>query len=436
MNTQFGAWIAAAITALQITLNSVGMPAQQISNFLADPFNVAYTYQDSQLDQYFDQSKIQILPGNTIIDGKVYDDVWLSESAAEIFRVNAFDWTTAYSIASNTNGTYASGVGTWDGIPVFSNSLSQRYVLGIGSYDIGNTSLVVTNNPSFNPDIYTAYNYTFSFSDGTSYTGSSFDLKSDNRPFVLQVRTGNVWLGFNKNGSNNWGNAHYYTVPSSLIDRTPFSFDYVSGTIPPDQSLSSDDGLLIHIPHHSGTSHLQNFIEDNPEFAEPGGVVVDPTIDPDINTKLDDLINIIAPLIPVIQASFDVAPVPVPPAPGETIADTDYSVLDTILQSIHNAIQAIPQAISSLGDRILQDIEEGPIKVFDKVLDIFRTLFAPVIALITSGLSIWSYVLSWLNTISAPFNFVLSVLPSGVLIPIYAAIAGFLCIAIFRRFGK
>lgn len=437
LSQQFGAWVAAAITALSIQLQALSAPAIDMVNFISDPINLVYTNSEQGLESYLNQSTISITPNGTIIDDEVYDDVWLSHDAAEIFRTNAFDFSTAYSIASNTNGTFASGVGFSQGATLFNvNGVRQSQLVlfpcEAGTYTLFGDLTVTVSNIN---DVGGYKVARLTLSNGNTWYGRIYDntcgaIFRDSNP-LSEYATLNVGNGTPGSTIVSPGFSEAFPFISQ-----PFDFDYVSGTIPAEQEFDEDDGLLIHIPHHSGTSHLSEFIDENPEFAEPGGIEIDPTIDPDIHTKLGDLINIIAPLIPVINAEYAPAPVAPVPVPDDTIADTLFSELSTILNNIIQTIASIPTAISALGDRILEDIELGPIRVYQKVLDLFRTIFAPVINLITAGIGIWSYVVSWLSAISLPFNFVLSIVPSGIMIPIYASIAGWLVIAIFRRFGR
>lgn len=436
LSSSFKAWLAAAITAIQISLGSVGASTTQLVNYIADPFNVVYTWSEQDVDDYFDKANIQIVPGGTIIDGVTYDDVWLSHDASEIFRTNAFDFQTAYNIASESNGTFASGSGNILGLPAFHISTStDRYCFTqyvrcpVGS-SVSLAGYTLTNNGGY------PVSYTITTPDGVT-TSNAWYVSADDLGlgFRGDTITGASWVCSVEISRLNYNSRS--SLPSGSYSTGSFSFDYISGSIPSDP-VSDDEGIILHIPSNHPDSTLGQFLEEHPDFAQPGGVTLDPDL-PDISDLLDafdDLSSLIIPLIPVIQANFDVAPVSPVPVPETTIADTDYSYLDRILNTINNSISSIPSAISSLGDRILEDIEQGPIHVFDKVLDLISTVFAPVISLITSGLSIWSYVLAWLSQITVPFSFILSVVPAGVMVPIYAAIAGFLVIAIFRRFGR
>lgn len=435
LSQRFAAWVAAAITALSINLQAVNAPVQDLTSFISDPFNVVYTHAEEDLNDYLDKNVIQILPNGTVIDGEYYDDVWLSHDAADIFRTNAFDFQTAYNIASNTNGTFASGVGYNTGLAFFdvsgvSRSQSFSLPASVGIYPLSDSLSI---EQFLVDDTHMGISLIV---DGVSHSTGANRILLRNFPMTYHfeyVPSSSAVYGFYTNQSGVTSRLNYSL--GSLSDE-PFDFDYISGTIPVDP-LPNDDGLLIHVPHApDGTSHFSSFISDNPDFDNGAPVTIDMDTDPDIEGQLGDIIAIIAPLIPDLIAEYAPQQV-VPPVPSqETIADTQYSELDNTLQNIIQSIQSIPSAISSLGDTILKDIQEGPIRLFDKFLDIFRTIFAPVINLITAGLGIWHYVLEWLSAISAPFTFILSVVPSGVMVPIYSAVAGALVIAIWRRFGK
>lgn len=452
LGSRIGAWMAAALAALNITIESTTAPLDDKLNYLIDPFQVTYTWgvkNRGEIDEILDRSVIQILENGTIIDGVYYDDVWISHDAAEKFRTNAFDFQTGYAIASNSSGTFATGAGTYDDIPFFkigdtqTSYQTQHYSIpSAGTYTIGDSTVEI-------------YEYS------TSYRGRYIDSLGNTFPsagsfnppfeFYLYAMSGGEAgpTSFRAHFSDSrYGYSAGSISDSSLLLRFPFDFDYVSGTIPlPEQDFDPDDGLLIHVPHGE-VSPFQEPLSDYPQLGT--GLTINSTL-PDVSDLLDNIVGIIAPLIDVSLSEY--APQPYVPSPG-SIAETPWSNLEhwlsdikssilsipstivTVGQDIISSISSIPSAISSLGDKILQDIEEGPIRIFDKVLDLFRTIFAPVFSLVTSGLSIWHYVVSWFSSLSAPLSFLVSVLPSGVWSPVYAVVAGTLCIAIFRRFGK
>ena len=426
-----------------------------------------YTY----VDVWQDRPEIQIYPDYTVIDGREYTDIWISNEAAEKFRVNAFDFKTAYNIVSNSSGNFASGVGTINGVPIYhvgNNNVSQiqRYDT-TGVFDLGDGTVKIQEDGAFNSINVSTYpnktpNYTFQTSWVTSYMPFTGQLKyvSPNVKFLSK---------------NSRGNAVENNLPNWSFTSDPFSYSYVSQEIPADQALTQDTGMMIRVPSDDGNGnrYFDTWLHDNPEFDQGEPVTIDVNLDPTIETKLDDLLDIIIPIIPMINnnlggVTFVENHTEPAPQPDTLLPDTYWSQLenklDQIRQTIQNltpdfssiiqAIQTIPsaitqavtnitqpivQAINNLGDTILQDIETGPIKLLDKLLDVLRSLFFPILATLKSFLGIWHYVVEWVNNITVPFAWIFGIMSttSSVLIsPIYALIAGSIVIAVYRRFGR
>lgn len=288
---------------------------------------------------------------------------------------------------------------------------------------------------------------------------------------------------------------------SSSASASPFSFDYTSGVI--DAPISEDDGLLIRVPTSYTDSQsgivvydIHDFTVNYPDISQPGGheIEIDPSFNPDFQTDLDlgngigdllltifglDLLNKIInfapePITPepgpqpgVIDPLPDPVPAPDDPTPGTTIANTDWTKLDellrwiqstidsirhlteslqTMLDSIFDAIQSaiqhiaeIPDAIQELADKILEDIELGPSKLFDKALDILKSLFMPLLLPIRAMMGLWHYVVEWIQSISSPFTWIFGVMSGtsyNLVLPIYAVLAGSICIAIYKSLGR
>ena len=124
-----------AMRAASVTVNSTVAPIQDVLDSITYgagmPWTPDYTYQGATWDNdILDRSSVYVRPGFVEIDGVSYTDIWLSNDASQKFRVNAFDLETAWNIVSNSNGTYASGVGYLDGIPMFDvdgNARSQNF---------------------------------------------------------------------------------------------------------------------------------------------------------------------------------------------------------------------------------------------------------------------------------------------------------------------
>lgn len=246
---------------------------------------------------------------------------------------------------------------------------------------------------------------------------------------------------------------------------------------------------------------IHDFIVNYPQADDSQGheLIFDPSLNPDFDVDLDmgnalgDLITavILAKLADllgdhsdVIYAPFpdkpepgpepgvidplpDPDPAPEDPVPGTTIADTDWIKLDeilrwiqstidsirhlteslqTMLDSIFDAIQSviqqiaeIPEAIRELADKILEDIELGPSKLFDKALDILKTLFLPLLLPIRAMMNLWHYVVEWIGSITTPFTWVFGIMSGtsgNMVLPIYSLLAGGICISIYKALGR
>lgn len=495
-------WIAAAITAANIYLEPIGYAAQHAIQDSVDPFGIVNTIQEQEYSQYMDKSTIKIYPDTVEIDGVLYSDIWLSYDAADKFRTEGLDFATAYSLASNTNATYASGVG---------------YVENVPMYNIGGLNRSAT--------YYFQFPSNQSLTDPYSYTVGNYNINCYYTNLLPQLQTkiytqnppqgytswGNLNLGFNRtayiklyNGVYKWySDANFPMGPDSSLVNSPFHFDYTSGLIPA-TPLEPGTGMVIRVPsEHTNTTHsdrdynIPGFVQDYPDttdFTFDFDPQTNPNynVDLDINDALGDLITaIIAAYLldllddPNTKIEYTVDPQP-EPVVDDTIAETKYSVLDQILQSIkdviddiletvedwfdaikdvlddiltqitqdlsaiksflqsiYNTLSTIPTLLQTLfndlADKILQNIEVGPIKLLDKLLDVLRSLFFPILATLKSFLGIWHYVVEWLSNITTPFTWILGIMTatSSVLMsPIYAFIAGIIVIAVYRRFGR
>lgn len=436
---RLGSWILATLTAANITLTSTVAASQgaDLINFLADPLDVTYSYSE----MWDDKPTIQIWDDYTTIDGVTYTDVWLSNEAASKFKTDGMDFATAYSIASNTNGTFADGVGyIWD-LPVFEvngRPRTQNIAVpnSVGTYTFGTGSVLVANNGS-------QYSYSL-YNPSGSYLGSVNQLKS--LPFngIIGSPSGSAYQAIPVNSNFNWPTSYTQWAGVTGFVSNPFDFDWVAGSID-STPLQPDEGLMLRMPSNTVTD-LKDFLTDNPEFGQPGGVEIDVNLDPDIMTKLDDLIDIIAPIIPIINNIGDVNftvnhTEPTPPIPDTPIVDaTVPQVVNPIINEITNygdqITEQIPQIIETIPNitEICENIDTAPYHDLDTGLDHLPSFFLPFITDLRSALGIWHYVTEWLAQISTTFAFVTGCLVgTSIMTPIYAAIAGFMCIKIYRR---
>lgn len=438
---RLGSWILAALTAANITLTSTVSASQgaDLINFLADPLDVTYSY----TEMWDDKPTIQIWDDYTTIDGVTYTDVWLSNEAASKFKTDGLDFATAYDIVSNTNGTFVSGEGYIEGLPVFldNNRLTTQEIkvsadlgdFAVGSSTVTNTYRTDTSNSvtwrdSENRSLASFWQNISQYPDTFRFYSYSNNMASAN--FVSQYKL---------NGGSYNGNT---SATHKVVQ--PFDFDYVAGTID-STPLASDEGLMLRMPSNTVTD-LKDFLTDNPEFGQPGGVEIDVNLDPDIMTKLDDLIDIIAPIIPIINNIGDVNftvnhAEPTPPVPDTPIVDaTVPQVINPIINEITNygdqITEQIPNIIESIPNitEICNNIDTAPYHDLDTGLDRLPSFFLPFITDLRSALGIWHYVTEWLAQINTTFVFVTGCLVgTSIMTPIYAAIAGFMCIKIYRR---
>lgn len=447
------AMIGAALSALNITLESLAMPVTDVYNYLSDPLDVVYTYQDKLLSDYYDKSTIQVWDNYTEIDGVLYTDIWFGNKPADMFRINAGDLETAWNITSNSTGTAVSGAGFFDGAPLYllPNNIiqSQKYTFSApGSYAFGSGTVdfsLVDGTPDCLASWSSSYSAPTRLPRESSYSGF-YQLTKNASTSTLLVR--NYSGGFVTFGAYNQGH---------FVDQ-PFNFDWVSGTIPADPIPDSDTGLMIRVP----SSDVQDWVQDHPEYTAPGGVNVDLDVDPSVSVDIDDLVDKLIPLIPIIPVGDinfskqhdeepspdpdpdpDVDPDPIPVPDGTLLPSTPWDNLkhrlDRIIESINNAPDRIIKSIGDLGDSILKDIQKGPIDIFDKGLDLLRDIFLPFFQGLAGALGIWHYVVDWLSSISGAFSWLTTVIfgASGIIaLPIYASIAGIIVISIYRRFGR
>ena len=367
------AFVAAALTAINIVAESATMDTASIVEYIADPMEVQYTY----LDAWQDRPEIQIYPDYTVIDGQEYTDIWISNEAAEKFRVDAWDFKTAYNIASQSNGTFAQGVGEYDGLPVFNVgneyiTQSIEYPYQSGNFDFGNNGRVQISNSTDGKTAYLYYTY------GSQIAYNRPEL---NFPIKLRGRYANndINVQYQYNNWSTWSNLTKSPGWPTFVSQ-PFSYDYVAQTIPANEQLPSDVGMMIRVPSDDGNGnrYFDTWLHDNPEFDQGEPVTIDVNLDPTIETKLDDLLDIIIPIIPMINNNLGgvtfvenhTEPVPQP----DTLLPNTYwsqleNKLDQIRQTIQNlnpdfsqiiqAIQTIPSAITQAVTNITQPIVQA-----------------------------------------------------------------------------
>lgn len=102
----------------------------------------------------------------------------------------------------------------------------------------------------------------------------------------------------------------------------------------------------------------------------------------------------------------------------------------------------ISSTVSDIADSlsdIVESIKEGDFEFIDGFWKNFQTPFLPFFNTIKQHLGIWHYVVEWLASIQSAFTFFFGVMSNtgySFVLPIYAAFAGTVVLAVYKRFGK
>lgn len=474
----FASLVVMALHGIHIVVDSTTAPVQNLLDTIVPDLNISlpgfpsYTYSGpSWDDDILSRSFIKINKDVVTIDGVEYTDIWLSHDAAEKFRVNAFDFQSAFNIASESNGTFASGVGFLRGFPLYNVNGTIR------------TQTFRCPDLSFNNGL---------IAGSVRYIGSSpymdvlwWDNVNTGKGYYINptsYRDAYVMLYQGSWRVNLGGASNARTI---AWDNNPFDFDYVSSIIPVDP-LPSDYGLNIRVPSSYSDPSSGDVIYDfgdivieYPDFSGGQTIELDPTLNPNFQIDTDflddlgDLLNTIlniwdllndAPdgtsveFKPYEEPSPEPSPEPEPtpppsPVPSTPVSDQPAEWLDQILRWIQETVNAVKTAtqtvtqtleqvlelIETLPQEILQDIETAPIKVYQSALEVIKVVFAPIIALLRSVIGLWHYVVEWVTATSPVFARFFGFMSStnyNMVLPIYAALAGPIVIAVYKRFGR
>lgn len=461
---QFKAWIAAALTAAQITVDSTIPVTAPIHDWIVNPFNITdgvyeavdyslpyvdidYESPRETLDEYLSREGSMIVRGDTItIDGIDYTDIWVDNDAAQAFRTNVFDLETAWNIASNSNGKFVSGVGYFDGnVPAYQvgDIIRSQYVSGFGEGSgIGRYSGYINQNPGNHYGIVVDGNLHYSVSNN-AFPWTVYIQKRGDMGYLYYPTSGSS-SGY----TSLYSNGSYYHAQ-------PFDFSWVSQTIPA-ETLPSTDGMHLYVPNNpdqfSDPVVKQNITNFNNNLTFSPDVSINMG-DPGIMDALDllmDTINTLTNLTKPQYGPYDESPIPpVPPVDPDSIANTPWVQLQQRIDHIINQITSngniisniqnqLGDIISSIGD-ISGKIVTGDRDWYKNITESLQKPFLPILTTFKNVTSIWHYVVSWVGVISAPFSWSLSALGSAgsiFLAPLYAAFAAAIVIAIYRRFGK
>lgn len=483
------AGIAAAMFASNLFINPINAAVDDTLLEGVDPIGYVTSIQDTPWTEYIDQNVIVVRPDTVTIDGVEYSDIWIGPDAADSLRLAGLDFASAYNIISNQSSaiTYASGAGYVDDIPIYSVNgelISQTFILGQGANSVGPWTITITPVPDAN---YAYADFNVVSSAGSS-TVRKYVPKNQFQGYYSYIKvpanTSNGTNRFGFTGSSS-SSAYGQNTLSNVYDADPFRFDYTSGQI--DVVPDPEDGLLLRVPssYDDGQTgsvfnyDIHDLINIYPQVDDTNGheLIFDPNLNPDFDVDLDmgnalgDIITavILAKLADLLGDDAEIIYAPMPekdepgpvdpdlPDPDVPIGEQDPVWLDNLLRwlkqtidnlgdrihdsidTIHEDIQELIQQLSELPETILEDIELGPAKLIDKALDVLRTLFLPILAPISAMMGLWHYVVEWITSISTPFTWIFGIMSGtsgNMVLPIYATLAGGICISIYKVFGR
>lgn len=465
------AWVATLITASNIALAPINVPADYYVQRAVDPLNLVWTQQEADYYSYMDKSRIRVYPDVIEIDGVQYTDIWLSSDAANQFKTDALDFMTAYNLASNSQATYAEGIGFANGEPIYTvdgDNRSAEYIIPaeIGQYQTGIMDVNVYTNSSGQ------------YVGTTSINGQNFMI--NNYAFKGSWPLHN-WLIINTNLQrvnlrSRFDNSQTIRTSSNYItinyQEQPFEFEYTASQIDA-LPITGDDGLYLRVPSEytnpvtQNTYNFGDLILNYPQLTDGVDIELDPSLNPDFEIDMDliddlgDLINTIMNILDLLNNGdeniiADVRPepeTPTPPGPStDTIANTPWEslrqILNNILQEIQSlspiksTIQSIAEWLSSIHQKledIGRKIESHPLDLVKRLLQAISAAFAGLFSAVKSNLGIWHYVVEWLASIGAVFGFFFGIMSNvsyNMVLPIYAGIAGAISLALYKRFGR
>lgn len=328
---------------------------------------------------------------------------------------NAAQKITDLAISDNSSGDVVISYGSYFGVPLTS--------LESGIYKTESITY-----PDFSPSTFGDLTVTFQRSTADYYfirvespEGINFRSQySMHAPMTVYftVRPSNVYIHITSTSGSPLSQSSVFTTRQEGIELSESSASYVSGVIDTGiaDTVPPTGGIQISMPY-TGQPDISSILDSLNQLILDGDTSsINAEILDDVGTPVDT------------EQTISVTP--------WTALNTWLSTISTTLSGIRSGIHTLVNSIANVGETILEAVETGPIQLFQSVLGLVQSSFSSVFERIRSGLGIWRYVVSWLNTILSPFSFLSSVLPSGIWLPVYASVAGSLVIAIFRRFGR
>lgn len=122
--------------------------------------------------------------------------------------------------------------------------------------------------------------------------------------------------------------------------------------------------------------------------------------------------------------------------------DTNIGIGNGILGGIRSLAQSAVNYLEGIAEHVGELVEEivtGTVTLIAGILNQIPQAFGVIFGPIKQASSIWHYVVEWITSIGAPFQFIWS-MASGtsyyVILPVYASLAAAVVLAFFKRFGR
>ena len=408
--------------------------------------------------------------------GISYDTIWFSHDLARYLQDEGIAFLDDHTILPNTQGTLASGVGYAGGVPIYNingTKQSQVYHVDYGSFSFGDFNFTIVDSGSDQSTV----KYTISLSSPSSSVGPLYDTYpvASFHGFASIIRINNSNVPSCQVGlySSLVGVSRGPSLSYGTFTESSFTFDYVSSDLDLDP-IDSNLGLKIEVPSTyispsipSGTYSVDGGSGDDTIYQISAGIndagndnnlegefteqpIIPPTPTPPVPTNLplgdvpypdflDTFGQSVYDKLDAIRDKIDTVGRSI-----EGIVEDAKESIDTIGQSItgiltdiKNAIISIPQTLA----QILEAVITHPIDMFSAYLDAFlqHSGIGGLLDDLKDHLGIWHYVVEWLQCIGGAFAFFFGIMSSTaycMVVPIYALVAGSICLAIYKRFGR
>lgn len=434
---------------------------------------------------------VKVGDSTVTIDGVEYESIFLDPQMAAELHTQAFDFKTQKAITDNSSGILATGAGHYDGIPIYSVSgglMSQAvYVTAPGTYTYGNFTYEVLNTTSSQqPLVYYSGSQLSPNSSYQRYPAYAFiRCSSTNCYFKWASDPTPRSAGVTYSAPQNYvSQAFDYSYVSGIIDPTPLPANYGFQLFAPTQTLAQSgfSAGTIYIDGGAGTDSIIDLIhllddiygQQQIKDAEFTAEVVPPqpidtplgeipyqdfldTFGQSVYGKLDSISDGIDTVGQVISGqgtdiieAVDTAGQSVVEeleVIGGAIDTAGQSVVDSVEEStgiLEEAIEAVEAKVDELVDSIAEVVEEimtHPLDLFSAWLD--RLPEIPAIKDIFDGIKrhvgIWHYVVEWLGCIGSFLAFFIGLFGDVaycMVVPIYACVAGAICLAFYKRFAR